>query len=142
MNKTLSCWMLAAPGRRGVSTSALAATDVGVSVSVNQPGFYGRIDLGNQPPPMVIYAEPVIIGPVRFMRNARSTCACRPAITSSGRAIAAAIRPATNPSISCGKTTLVGATVATTMIAMIDTTTTMTIAVTAKAGHGHGHGHH
>ncbi len=63
MNKTLSRWMLAALGAVAVSTSALAATDVGVSVSVNQPGFYGRIDLGNQPAPTVIYAEPVIIGP-------------------------------------------------------------------------------
>jgi hypothetical protein len=40
--------------------SALAA-DVGVSVSIGQPGFYGRIVLGNAPQPQVIYAEPVII---------------------------------------------------------------------------------
>ncbi len=35
--------------------------DVGVSVSVGQPGFYGRIDIGNVPPPQVIYAQPIII---------------------------------------------------------------------------------
>jgi hypothetical protein len=63
MNKTLSRWMFAALGAVTLSTSALATTDVGVSVSVNQPGFYGRVDFGNQPPPAVIYAEPVIIGP-------------------------------------------------------------------------------
>ena len=40
--------------------SALAA-DVGVSVSIGQPGFYGRIDIGNAPQPRLIYAEPVII---------------------------------------------------------------------------------
>ena len=40
--------------------SALAA-DVGVSISVGQPGFYGRIDIGSFPPPRLIYAEPVII---------------------------------------------------------------------------------
>lgn len=39
---------------------ALAA-DVGVSVSIGQPGFYGRIDLGNYPQPQLVYAEPLII---------------------------------------------------------------------------------
>lgn len=50
----------------GISTSALAA-DVGVSVSISQPGVYGRIDIGNVPQPQVIYAEPVVIyrAPVR-----------------------------------------------------------------------------
>ena len=37
------------------------AADVGVSVSVGQPGFYGRIDIGNAPPPVLIYPQPVII---------------------------------------------------------------------------------
>jgi hypothetical protein len=42
---------------------ALAA-DVGVSVSVNQPGVYGRIDIGQAPvPPMVVYRQPMIIAP-------------------------------------------------------------------------------
>jgi hypothetical protein len=35
------------------------ATDVGVSIQVGQPGFYGRIDIGNAPPPPVIVAQPV-----------------------------------------------------------------------------------
>ena len=39
------------------------AADVGVSVSVGQPGFYGRIDIGNVPQPQVIYAHPVVIQP-------------------------------------------------------------------------------
>lgn len=39
------------------------AGDVGVSVSVGQPGFYGRIDVGNLPPPRVVYSQPVIIAP-------------------------------------------------------------------------------
>lgn len=39
------------------------AADIGVSVSIGQPGFYGRIDIGNYPPPQVVYAEPVIIQP-------------------------------------------------------------------------------
>ena len=40
------------------------AADVGVSVSVGQPGFYGRIDIGNFPQPQVIYPQPVVIQPV------------------------------------------------------------------------------
>ena len=40
------------------------AQDVGVSVSVNQPGLYGRIDIGHVPtPPVVVYQQPVIIAP-------------------------------------------------------------------------------
>ena len=46
----------------GLALTALSsqATDVGVSVSVGQPGFYGRIDIGNVRP-QLIYAEPVYI---------------------------------------------------------------------------------
>ena len=40
--------------------STLAA-DVGVSVSVGQPGFYGRIDIGNVLQPQLVYPSPVII---------------------------------------------------------------------------------
>ena len=42
------------------SGSALAA-DVGVSVTVGQPGYYGRIDIGNFPQPQLIYAQPIVI---------------------------------------------------------------------------------
>ena len=44
----------------GATAPALAA-DVGVSVTVGQPGFYGRIDIGSYPQPRLVYAEPVII---------------------------------------------------------------------------------
>lgn len=37
------------------------AADVGVSISIGDPNFYGQIDIGNFPRPAVIYAEPVII---------------------------------------------------------------------------------
>jgi hypothetical protein len=47
--------------------SALAA-DVGVSIAVGEPGFYGRIDIGNVQHPQVIYAAPVIIQPVPIGR--------------------------------------------------------------------------
>ena len=41
---------------------AFAQTNVGVSVQVNQPGVYGRIDIGNVPqPPVVVYQQPMVI---------------------------------------------------------------------------------
>lgn len=50
-----------------VTTPVLAA-DVGVSVSVGQPGFYGRLDIGGYPPPRVIYRQPVVIEQVPVAR--------------------------------------------------------------------------
>ena len=44
-----------------IASASAHATDVGVSVSVSQPGVYGRIDIGHAPPPAVIYPQPVII---------------------------------------------------------------------------------
>jgi opacity protein-like surface antigen len=46
-----------------VAATAAHAADVGVSVSVGQPGFYGRIDIGGFPQPEVIYARPVVVRP-------------------------------------------------------------------------------
>lgn len=37
------------------------AADVGVSVSVGQPGFYGQINIGNIPRPQVVFTQPVVI---------------------------------------------------------------------------------
>jgi hypothetical protein len=59
----LSLALVAAASADFATAPALAA-DVGVSVSVGQPGFYGRIDIGNFPQPRVIYARPVVIQPV------------------------------------------------------------------------------
>jgi hypothetical protein len=44
-------------------TAPVAAQQVGVSVGVSQPGFYGQINIGNAPPPPValIYPQPVLI---------------------------------------------------------------------------------
>jgi hypothetical protein len=41
--------------------SPLMAADVGVSVSIGQPGFYGRLDIGGYPQPQVIYSQPRVI---------------------------------------------------------------------------------
>ena len=40
-----------------------AAAQVGVSIGVNQPGFYGQINIGNMPQPQVVYTQPVVIAP-------------------------------------------------------------------------------
>jgi hypothetical protein len=53
----------------GVFAIAMAAialpafAQVGVSVNVGEPGFYGQIDIGNAPPPAVVYAQPRIVEP-------------------------------------------------------------------------------
>lgn len=62
MKRLLAAAMLAA-----VATPAIA-TDVGVSISIGQPGFYGRIDLGDFPPPRVIYRQPVIVERIQVER--------------------------------------------------------------------------
>ena len=50
------------------ATAPALATDVGVSVSIGQPGFYGRIDIGGYPPPQLIYQQPVVIDRVAVGR--------------------------------------------------------------------------
>lgn len=44
------------------------AADVGVSISVGQPGFYGRLDIGDYPPPRLIYRQPMIVERVQMDR--------------------------------------------------------------------------
>ena len=48
------------------SLSATIARAQSVSLSVGgqiAPGVYGRVNIGNAPPPAVVYAQPVIIAP-------------------------------------------------------------------------------
>lgn len=50
----------------GAALPAMAQTNV--SITVGQPGFYGRIDLGGYAPPPVVYAQPIIVQrPVRVV---------------------------------------------------------------------------
>jgi hypothetical protein len=69
MNKTY--FLLASALAASLFHTAANAADVGVSINVSQPGFYGRIDLGRVPAPMVIYPQPVIIEqhPVAVVRQ-------------------------------------------------------------------------
>ncbi len=39
----------------------LLAADVGLSISIGEPGFYGVIDIGGAPPPRIVYREPVVV---------------------------------------------------------------------------------
>lgn len=59
--------------RMGALSSAVAAAtvawsahaaDVGVSISIGQPGYYGQLNIGDVPqPPVLIYPKPVVIAP-------------------------------------------------------------------------------
>ncbi len=37
------------------------AADVGVSLTLGQPGFYGRIEIGDDPAPRLIYRDPYMV---------------------------------------------------------------------------------
>lgn len=43
-----------------LAAPAWSAVDVGVGITIREPGVYGRIEIGSQPPP-VLYPQPVII---------------------------------------------------------------------------------
>lgn len=58
--KTLKLALGAALGLLVLANSA-QATDVGVSINIGQPGFYGQINIGNAPSPRLIFAQPVLI---------------------------------------------------------------------------------
>lgn len=46
---------------------AMAQTSVGVSIGINQPGIYGRINIGDVPRPALVLPQPVIISPGRYV---------------------------------------------------------------------------
>ncbi len=56
--------LLAAALALGAFSGGAFAGDVGVSISIGQPGFYGQINIGNVPQPPVVYAQPVVVQPV------------------------------------------------------------------------------
>ena len=59
MKKTF-LMLLAALGLASVAP-AWSAVDVGVGITIREPGVYGRIEIGNQAPPPLMYPQPVII---------------------------------------------------------------------------------
>lgn len=40
------------------SAAPALASDVGITLSLGQPGFYGRVEIGGYPQPQVIYRQP------------------------------------------------------------------------------------
>ncbi|MFA7384235.1 MAG: hypothetical protein WC001_12385 [Desulfurivibrionaceae bacterium] len=58
----MKCFLLVAAIAAATITTPALAADVGVSISLGQPGFYGQIEIGDfSPPPQVIYRQPRII---------------------------------------------------------------------------------
>lgn len=45
------------------TTLSQAAVDVGVGITLREPGVYGRIEIGTAPPPPLIYPQPVVVVP-------------------------------------------------------------------------------
>jgi len=62
--KTIHCSAFLIALSSAAFTAPTLAADVGLSVSINQPGFYGRIDINQPPPPAaLVYPQPVIVAP-------------------------------------------------------------------------------
>ena len=68
MNKTFALAAGALMGLAGYGTPAVAQ-DVGVSISVGEPGFYGRIDIGDAPRPRIYYDQPMIVEQVTVIQE-------------------------------------------------------------------------
>jgi hypothetical protein len=54
-------FLIAAAVVATTATIPALAADVGVSLSIGQPGFYGRLDIGGYPQPQVLYAQPMVV---------------------------------------------------------------------------------
>ncbi|HMA10704.1 MAG TPA: hypothetical protein VKO83_02375 [Steroidobacteraceae bacterium] len=59
MNKLIAALALTA----AAATAPAFAGNVGISISVGEPGFYGQIDIGGYGRPALIYSEPVVLAP-------------------------------------------------------------------------------
>lgn len=57
-----------AAGLMVAATVAATTASAAVTVSIGQPGFYGRIDVGDYPAPQLIYAQPVIVERARYVQ--------------------------------------------------------------------------
>ena len=51
----------------GAVGAAGAQTSVGVSIGINQPGVYGRINIGDVPRPALVLPQPVVIAQPRVV---------------------------------------------------------------------------
>lgn len=44
-----------------LATGPALAVDLGVSIGIGDPNFYGHIVIGDAPPPVVVYREPMVV---------------------------------------------------------------------------------
>jgi hypothetical protein len=51
----------------GAVGAAVAQPNVGISIGINQPGVYGRINIGDVPRPALVLPQPVIISSPRVV---------------------------------------------------------------------------
>ena len=54
----------------GAVGSAVAQANVSVSIGINQPGVYGRVNIGAIPQPALVLQEPVVIQRRAYVREA------------------------------------------------------------------------
>ena len=88
-----------------LATLPSRAADVGVSISIGQPGYYGQINIGDVPqPPVVIYNAPVVIERDPHYAGPRCICASRRDTRSIGPSTAVNTAPAAGRSTSCATT--------------------------------------
>jgi hypothetical protein len=52
---------LAAAMISGAWVAPAVAGELGISINIGEPGFYGRLDIGDFPQPQLIYTQPLII---------------------------------------------------------------------------------
>lgn len=52
-----------------ILTGPAIAANVDVNINIGQPGYYGRIDIGDFGRPQLIYREPMVIYPVSVPRD-------------------------------------------------------------------------
>ena len=52
-----------------ILTGPAVAANVDVNINIGQPGYYGRIDIGDFGRPQLIYQEPMVIYPVSVPRD-------------------------------------------------------------------------
>lgn len=52
-----------------VTAMPAVAADVGVSISIGDPNFYGQIDIGNFPRPRLLYPSPIVIERDHYRRE-------------------------------------------------------------------------
>ena len=63
MRMTLAIMGLAVAA--AAAAPAQAATNVGISIGINAPGQYGRVDINNYPQPVFVNQQPIIYAPSR-----------------------------------------------------------------------------